>query len=111
MKDSKCRILVAEPWDFSCIDGNNIILGSIINLKSDYCCVVKTKPIQYNDNVISDILVLFPRTKGYDFKNINLKRIGINGCAFMGEYTDSLSIEEIKAQSKFVIIGDISKEV
>ena len=108
MKDTKCTISVGEPWNFSCIDGNNIIFGNIINMKSNECCVVKTKPIHYDNNIVSDILILFPRTKGYDFKNIDSERIYVNGGAFIGEYSDSLSIDDLEAHSTFVIIGSIS---
>ena len=107
MQNTKCIISVGEPWNFTCIDGNNIILGNIINIKSDECCVVKTNLIRYSDVVISDILVLSPRTKGNDFKNIYSERIYINGGAFVGEYSDSLSIEELKSRSIFAIIGSI----
>lgn len=107
MKDIKCIISVGEPWNFSCMDGNNTILGSIINIKDDNCCVVKTKPIQYREDVMSDILILSPRTTGDNFKNIYSERIYVNGGAFVGKYSDSLSIEELKSQSTFVIIGGI----
>jgi len=96
MKKEKYSILVSEPWDFESPDGQNIVRGNILSVKSNQCLVFKANHYLKFDSIESNILILSPRHYGIDFSNLN--------------DNESLSEKELQENTRFVIIGSIRKE-
>lgn len=101
-------ITVSEPYDFTNSNEGNIIRGEIINIVEDNCLIFKTNNILNFDDIKGDILVLFVRSG-----NINSfldfgTRISINGGFLLTEYHSNLSIDFLKENSKFVLIGTLT---
>jgi len=110
MKEGKYFITVSEPWDFESSDGQNIIKGSILSIKSTQCIVFRSNSYLQFDDVKGNILILTPRHYGYDFSNFQNEIIAFNGGILLREYNEELSENELRENTKFVIIGSIRKE-
>ena len=110
MKNEKYYISVSEPWDFESQDGQNIIRGNILKIKSSQCIIFKCNYDLKFDNLKGNILVLFPRHYGYNFANFSNEIIAFNGGLLLIEYNEGLTEKELEENSKFVIIGSIRKE-
>jgi len=110
MKKEKYSILVSEPWDFESPDGQNIVRGNILSVKSNQCLVFKANHYLKFDSIESNILILSPRHYGIDFSNLNDKRLTFNGSLLFKDYDESLSEKELQENTRFVIIGSIRKE-
>lgn len=107
MKEEKYFITVSEPWNFGSSDGQNIIRGSILSIKSNQCIVFKSNNDLQFDDVKGNILILTPRHYGYNFSNFQNEIIAFNGSVLLGEYSEHLSENELRENAKFVIIGSI----
>jgi hypothetical protein len=110
MKTEKFSISVAEPWDFQSQDGQNKIKGKILSIKSNQCLIFRSNYDLIFGDIRGDILVLFPRHYGVDFSDLEDKRLAFNGGLLLKEYNENLSEKELEENSKFVIIGSITKE-
>jgi hypothetical protein len=110
MKEEKYFITVSEPWNFESSDGQNIIKGNILSIKSNQCIVFKSNCYLQFDEVKGNILILTPRHYGYDFSKFQDEIIVFNGSILLREYNEQLSENELRGSSKFVIIGSIRKE-
>jgi hypothetical protein len=110
MKKGKYFISVGEPWDFESPDGQNIVRGNILSIKSNQCLVFKTDHFLKFDGIESDILMLSPRNRGNDFSDLQNKLIIVNGSILFKEYDETLSEKELQENTKFVIIGSIRIE-
>lgn len=104
-------ISVGEPWEFESHDGQNIIKGSILSVKSNQCLVFKSNHCLKFGEFEGDILILTPRHNGNDFSNLKSELVVVNGSLLLNEYNTKLSDKELKENAKFEIIGSISKEV
>jgi hypothetical protein len=113
MGKNNCHISVGEPWDLTTPDGENIIKGIILRIVSSTCLLFKANyPISVGD-VTGDILVLSSRYSENTFKDFgkDLGLININAGLLLNiSDRDSLSEQELKTNSKFVIVGSIGKE-
>jgi hypothetical protein len=110
MEQAKYIISVAEPWDFESLDGQNVIKGRILNMKSNQYLVFKSNhSIQFGE-IEGDILILTPRHYGYDFFDFKDEIIAFNGSILLREYDEQLSENALLENTKFVIIGSIKKE-
>lgn len=109
MKNEKYIISVAEPWDFESPDGQNIISGKIISVKSNQCLIFRSNYNLKFGDVTGDILILFPRHYGFDFSDLEDKRLAFNGGLLLKEYNENLSEKKLEENSKFVIIGSFKK--
>lgn len=109
MKEEKYFISVGEPWDFESIDGQNIVGGNIVAIKSNQCLVFKTKHYLRFDGVKGNILILIPRYYGNDFSNLSNGHVVINGSLLLKEYCEVLSEKELQENAQFVIVGSIKK--
>lgn len=110
MKREKCFISVAEPWNFESPDGQNIVRGNILTVKSNQCVVFKADHYLEFDSINSDILILTPRHRETDFSDLSKQLITVNGSLLLKNYEDSLSEKELKENARFIIIGSIRKE-
>jgi len=110
MKKEIFIISVGEPWNFESQDGQNIIKGNIINIRSNQCLVFKSNHYLQFEEIKSNILVLTPRHQGYDFSNFESNLIFINGGILIRKYDEQLSEEELLTNARFVIIGSVKKE-
>ncbi len=110
MENEKYFISVGEPWDFESQDGQNIIRGNILSVKSDLCLVFKSNYILRFGEVEGDILILAPRHKGNDFSDLQNSLIVVNGSLLQKEYNTELSEKELQENAKFEIIGSIRKD-
>jgi len=54
MKNEKYFISVGEPWDFENQEGQNIIKGNILNVKSNQCLVFKSN---HNFAIAMDVAI------------------------------------------------------
>lgn len=110
MKKERYFILVGEPWDFESPDGQNIIKGNILSVKSNQYLVFKANHCLKFDRIESDILILTPRHQGNDFSDLPNELVVINGSLLFREYDETLSEKELQENAQFVIIGGIRKE-
>jgi hypothetical protein len=110
MKHENYFISVGEPWDFESEDGQNIIRGSIISMKSNQCLVFKMNYNLQFGEVKGDILILTPRHKGNDFSVLQNELVVVNGSLLLNEYKTEFSEKELQENAKFEIIGSIRKE-
>jgi hypothetical protein len=109
MEEEKYFITVSEPWDFESSDGQNIIKGSILSIKSSQCIVFRSNNYLQFDDVKGNILILTQRHYGYDFSNFKNEIIAFNGGVLLGEYNEELSESQLREKTKFVIIGSMRK--
>jgi hypothetical protein len=110
MKNEKYFISVGEPWDFESQDGQNIIRGNILSVKSNQCLVFKSNYYLKFGEIKGDILILTPRHKGNDFSDLQNELVVVNGSLLLKEYNKELSEKELQENAKFEIIGSIRKE-
>jgi len=110
MKQEKYFISVGEPWDFESPDGQNVIKGNIINIKSNQCIVFKSDHCLNFDDIKGNIIILTPRHQDNDFSELASELIVINGSVLLKEYNEKLSEKELQQNAKFEIIGSIRKE-
>lgn len=108
-RNTRYCISVGEPWDFESQDGENIIRGHIISMKSDRCIVFKCDHYLTFAEAAGYILVLTPRYKENDFSDLTQGFVVVNGGIFIGEYDEKLNEKELERNIKFVIIGSIKK--
>jgi hypothetical protein len=109
MKKEEYSIIVSEPWNFESPDGQNIIKGSILNIKSNQCIVFKSNYYLQFDEIKGNILILTSRHYGVDFSNFNDERLAFNGSVLLIEYNEQLNENELLKNTKFVIIGSVKK--
>ena len=109
MEQEEYCISVGEPWNFESQDGQNVIKGYIVNMKSDSCIVFKSNHYLKFDDVTGNILILTPRYKESDFSNLTRGAVGVNGGIFLGKYDEKLCENELEQHIKFEIIGSIRK--
>ena len=110
MEEEKYFLSVGDPWDFESPDGQNIIRGNILNIKSDKCIVFKSNHYLQFDDVKGNILILFPRYQGDNFLNFENEIIAFNGNVMLIDYNEQLCEKELLKNTKFVIIGTIRKD-
>ena len=110
MKNKNYYISVSEPWDFESKDGENIIKGNIVNIKSNQCLIFKSKYDLEFGEIKGDVLIFFPRHIGIDLSDLEDKRLVLNGGLLRKKYDEKMSEDELKENSKFVIIGSIVSE-
>lgn len=110
MKNRSYIITVSEPWDFNNSNNENIIRGNIINIVGDNCLLFKAIDVLNFDNIKGDILVLLVRSGDINSFLDFGTTISINGGLLLSEYRENLSINFLKENSKFVLIGSLSKE-
>lgn len=110
MKQEKYFISVGEPWDFESPDGQNIVRGNILSIKSNQCLVFKANHYLKFDSNESDILILSPRHQGNDFSDLPNKLVVVNGSLLFKDYDEALGEKELQENARFVIIGSIRKE-
>lgn len=110
MKNEKYFISVGEPWDFESQDGQNIIRGNILRVKSNQCLVFKSNYLLKFGDIKGDILILTPRHKGNDFSDLKNELVVVNGSLLLIEYNVELSDKELQENAKFEIIGSIRIE-
>lgn len=75
MEQEEYCISVGEPWDFESQDGQNIIRGHILCMKSDRCIVFKSNHYLKFAVAAGYILILTPRYKENDFSEF-IKYVG-----------------------------------
>lgn len=109
IQEEKYFISVGEPWDFESPDGQNIIKGNILSIKSNQCVVFKAYHYLKFGNIDGDILVLTPRHQGNNFSDLTNELIVVNGSILLKKYDDALSEKELNENAKFVMIGSIRK--
>lgn len=109
MKHEKYVISVGEPWDFESLDGQNIVRGGVLSLKSNQCLIFKASHNLKFDDVESDILILTPRYQDNDFSDLLNESIVVNGSLLFKDY-GALGEKELQENAKFVIIGSIRRE-
>jgi len=110
MKHEKYFISVGEPWDFESQDGQNIIKGHILSIKSNQCVIFKSNYSLKFGEIKGDVLILTPRHKGNDFSDLAGELVVVNGSLLLSEYNTELSEKELQENAKFEIIGSIRKE-
>ncbi len=108
MENEKYIITVSEPWDFNNFDEGNIIRGEIVDFVEGNCLLFKSDNVLDFNGLNGCILVLFAR-----FRHISplLKSdtiISVNGGLLLSEYHEGLSLDFLKKNSKFVLIGSLS---
>lgn len=108
-RNTRYCISVSEPWDFESQDGENIIKGHIVSMKSDHCIVFKCDHYLKFAAIAGYILVLTPRYKENDFSDLTQDSVVVNGGIFIGEYDEKLNEKELERNIKFAIIGSIKK--
>jgi len=103
-------ISIGEPWDFKSPDGENVMYGSILKVISSYCIVFKANYNLKFDQHAGDIFVLSPRHSCSNFDDLNNGTgfVNINGGLLLGVYDNKISENDLKLNSKFVIIGSLS---
>jgi len=109
MKFKEYFISVGEPWDFESQDGQNIIKGNILSVKSKLCIVFKSNYCLTFGEFKGDILILNPRHKDNDFSDLTDELVIVNGSLLIIEYNDELKEKELHDNAKFVIVGSIRK--
>ncbi len=110
MKQEEYIISVAEPWDFECQDGQNIIRGNILSKKSNQCLVFKSNYHLRFGEVEGNIFVLVPRYSGINFSSLGDEKLSFNGSILLSEYSELLGENELFEKSKFVIIGSFNQK-
>ena len=111
MKQESYFISVGEPWNFERTDGQNIIRGNIVCIKSNNCLVFKCNHHLTFGDIKGDILILTPRHKGNGFSALISGLVVVNGSLLIREYNDMLSEKELRENSKLWIMGSIRKEL
>jgi len=110
MKPETYFISVGEPWDFESFDGQNVIKGNILKIKSNQCLIFKSNHfLKFGENS-GDIIILTPRHQGNDFSDLANELVLVNGSLLLKAYNEELSEEELKQNMKFEIIGSIRKK-
>jgi hypothetical protein len=110
MEKEKYVISVGEPWNFESIDGQNIIKGIVLEILNDKCLIFKANNCLEFNQAVGNVLILSPRCKDENFNNLSNKSVTINGGLLLIDYNKDLIENELKNNSKFVIIGSISRE-
>lgn len=110
MKNEKYLISVGEPWDFESQEGQNIIRGSLLSIKSNQCLVFRSNYHLKFGETEGDVLILTPRHAGNDFSDLPNELVVINGSLLKIEYDTELSERELLENAKLEIIGSIKKE-
>jgi hypothetical protein len=105
MKQKKIFIRVSEPWDFESLDGKNTIRGNILSQKSNQCIVFHSNHCLRFGEVQNHILILTPRHYGHDFNKLKDEIVVFNGSILLKEYSEQLNENDLRNNSKFVIIG------
>ena len=96
-------IMVAEPWDFTSPDGENIIKGHIIyNYNARYIIFKANYELIFRQ-AKGDTLVLSPRHYFGDDRDL----LSLNGGLLLQEFSSTMDIEAVKKMSKFVLIGSL----
>ena len=109
MEENNYYISVGEPWDFKSQDGPNIIKGNILKALSNRCVLFRTNFYLDIENIKSNILVLSPRNREIDFNNLDQGFVSINAGLLFPEFSIESNEKELKQNSKFIIIGSLSK--
>ncbi|MDD2256021.1 MAG: hypothetical protein PHQ26_06585 [Bacteroidales bacterium] len=110
MNQEKYFVSVGEPWDFESKDGQNIVRGEVLGVKSNQCLIFKANHSLKFDSVESDILILTPRHQGNDFSDLPNELVVVNGSLLLKDYDETLNEKELREKAKFVLIGSIKKE-
>lgn len=110
MKSEKYFISVGEPWDYESQDGQNLIRGNILSVKSNRCLVFKSNYNLIIGKYQGNVLVLTPRYKDEEISELQNELVVVNGSLLLKEYSAELSERELQEYSRFVIIGSIRKE-
>jgi hypothetical protein len=109
MKPKQYYISVGEPWDFNSPDGQNVINGIIIKILSATCLIFRANYILDFKGHLGDIFILYPRYSKSDFAGLENETnyVAINGNLLVGGFNESMTEEELKDRSAFVLIGSI----
>jgi hypothetical protein len=100
------KIIVSEPWDFMNTDGNNILLGSILRVINEKCCIFQTITPVSIDGITSEILILRPR---YRSQFISEGSLSVNISLLTITYTEAIDEQTLKLNSVFSMIGSIER--
>lgn len=105
----KYKLSVGEPWDFVGPDGENLIIGEVVQFRSPFLVIFKSNSILSIDGIVGRILLLDSRHKRPILKNEAGYLGVVNG--WITAIEDYLDKEEefLIEHSKFVIICTISK--
>jgi hypothetical protein len=99
----KIVILVAEPWDFTSTEGNNIFSGTIIdnlNFNHDEVSLVKVNQPFTIDEIIINYVVITNRHKPH----VNIGYIPDNYVHLFKQF------DSIKERIKFIMIGSLKSK-
>lgn len=107
MNKEQYFISVGEPWDFESPDGQNIVGGHILCIKSNRCIVFRTNHCLKFDRFEGDILILSPRDRGIDFSDLPNKCVIVNGGLLIKHDDEDLDEKQLIANAQFVMIGTI----
>lgn len=101
------QIIVSEPWDYSGNNGKNEIYGEIVKQYSSSVIMKTFNNITIN-SITGSILILSFR---YESENQDFTTgVTVNGGIVLNEPNfKTLNEDEIKSQSKFVLIGTLRK--
>jgi hypothetical protein len=105
------KISVGEPWDFTGPDGENIVMGSILRIVNEKCCIFKAANPVSIDGITSEILVLVPRYKNEFFNDFfkGGKSITINASLLKIVYSEEIDEQTLIMNSDFSIIGGLER--
>jgi hypothetical protein len=105
------KIIVSEPWDFVNSDGNNILLGSILRVINEKCCIFQTiKPVSI-DGITSEVLILGPRYRSQFISDFYTGEgsLSVNISLLTITYTEAIDEQTMKLNSVFSMIGSIER--
>lgn len=110
---STYHISVGEPWGFTGPDGKNIIIGELIKIVTEKCLIFKSDHEIDIDGIKGSIFILFPRYAGESFSSTIKKNESLTcGIGIYIGPTDeylNMSSDQLKSNSKYVIIGGLHK--
>ncbi len=97
---------MGEPWNYEGSDGPNEIIGVLLFIHADYA-IFKSDGMLTFESIEGDLLLLQPRYISQTF--IPHSRQIINGALLLTDDWQTLNLESLESNSKFVLIGDIEK--
>jgi hypothetical protein len=105
----KYKISVGEPWNFEGPDGQNCIIGEVIDVLSPTVILFKSDRPQKFEELTGNIFLLSARYVGDSLVSDNGCEGTVGGGLLLTEDYDGRDEAYLSENSKYVLIGGISK--
>lgn len=99
----KCELTVSEPWDYEIPTGGNLIVGHILDIRTKNIMFESEKLTKFDKGQGKSLVLRCRYKEEVDIQT--MRRLTVNGGLLRIPYNISMSEQELKEQSDFVLIG------